>query len=78
MTVDYYAEYAVFSWYNPFIYTQSTDIIAAFQSVYPEIKGIYEKIRFEGLSFETRHIGGNCSRTIGCYGKWSDLCNIYE
>ena len=58
VTVDYYAEYAVFSWYNPFIYTQSTDIIAAFQSIYPEIKGIYEKIRFEGLSFETRHIGG--------------------
>ncbi len=58
ITVDYYADYAVFSWYNPFIYTQSTDIIAAFRSVYPEIKGIYEKIRFDGLSFETRHIGG--------------------
>lgn len=58
LTVDYYADYAVFSWYNAFIYTQSTDIIAAFQSVYPEIKGIYEKIRFEGPTFETRHIWG--------------------
>ncbi len=58
LTVDYYAEYAVFSWYNTFIYEQRAIIIAAFQKVYPEIKGAYEKIRFEGLNFESQHIYG--------------------
>ncbi|MBL3715661.1 methyltransferase [Lactococcus garvieae] len=61
VTVDYYAGYAVFSWYNAFIYAQSSDIIAAFQSVYPEIKGAYEKIRFEGLHFESRFLYGQAA-----------------
>lgn len=46
-TVDFYANYAVFSWYNTFIYRQKLEILSAFSHIYPEICGIYEKMRFE-------------------------------
>lgn len=46
LTIDYYNQYVVFSWYNATLYTHRTEVINAFQQCYPEIKGIYEKIRF--------------------------------
>jgi 23S rRNA (cytosine1962-C5)-methyltransferase len=59
MTVDIYNDYAVFSWYNPFIYTLKAEIIAGFQAAFPEVLGAYEKIRFKGLDFESQHIYGD-------------------
>lgn len=47
ITVDLYNDYAVFSWYNETLYQHRELITAAFQGVYPEVKGAYEKIRFE-------------------------------
>lgn len=47
LTIDLYADFAVISWYNSSIYQQKKLILAAFLEVYPEIAGIYEKIRFE-------------------------------
>ncbi|HGA1149088.1 TPA: class I SAM-dependent rRNA methyltransferase [Streptococcus suis] len=58
MTVDLYDEYAVFSWYNTFIYSVKEMIVAAFQQVFPEVRGAYEKIRFKGLAFESAHLYG--------------------
>ncbi|HFI0427299.1 class I SAM-dependent rRNA methyltransferase [Streptococcus suis] len=58
MTVDLYDEYAVFSWYNTFIYSVKEMIVAAFQQVFPEVRGSYEKIRFKGLAFESAHLYG--------------------
>ena len=46
VTIDFYAGYAVFSWYNAFIFAQKKEILSAFKVVFPEIIGIYEKIRF--------------------------------
>lgn len=61
VTVDYYAGYAVFSWYNAFIYEQKAELIAAFRAVYPELIGAYEKIRFSGLDFESQQIYGGAA-----------------
>lgn len=58
MTVDLYDEYVVFSWYNTFIYSVKEMIVAAFQQVFPEVRGAYEKIRFKGLAFESAHLYG--------------------
>lgn len=58
LTIDFYAGFAVFSWYNTFIYQQKELILDTFREVFPEIIGGYEKIRFEGMAFESRHIFG--------------------
>lgn len=58
LTVDRYGEYAVFSWYNAYVYSLREDIVAAFQTVFPELVGAYEKIRFKGLDYETSPLYG--------------------
>ena len=57
-TVDLYEEYAVFSWYNSFVFSIKDQIVAAFQQVFPEVAGAYEKIRFKGLDYESGHLYG--------------------
>ncbi|MHC5229167.1 class I SAM-dependent rRNA methyltransferase [Enterococcus sp. LJL99] len=46
LIIDRYADFAVFSWYNETLYHHKKEIIQAFQVVFPEICGAYEKIRF--------------------------------
>lgn len=46
LVVDYYAEYAVFHWYNKGLYMHRHHIYDAFQNNFPMIKGIYEKKRY--------------------------------
>ncbi|KZK38179.1 LSU methyltransferase [Lactococcus cremoris] len=58
LTIDFYNGFAVFSWYNPFIYSQKKAIIKAFQVVFPDIKGAYEKLRFSEATLESQHIFG--------------------
>ena len=58
MTLDLYGDYVVFSWYNSYIYGIRQEIIAAFNQVFPEVLGAYEKIRFRGLDYESAHIYG--------------------
>ena len=58
LTIDLYGDYALLSWYNPFVYNLSAVIVDAFQTVYPEIKGGYEKIRVKGLDYESAHLYG--------------------
>ncbi|BDD42837.1 SAM-dependent methyltransferase [Streptococcus ruminantium] len=58
LTVDLYGEYAVFSWYNTFIYSIKDRIVSAFRNVFPEIKGSYEKIRFKGGDVESAFLYG--------------------
>ncbi len=58
LTIDLYGEFALFSWYNSFIYHQKELIVAAFQKVFPDVKGAYQKIRFKGLDFESSHLYG--------------------
>ena len=57
-TVDLYDEFVVFSWYNLYVYQIKEIILAAFQEVFPEIRGGYEKIRFKGLDYESAHVYG--------------------
>lgn len=58
LTIDLYDRFALFSWYNTFIYSIRNEIVAAFQVVFPEIAGAYEKIRFKGLDIESAHLFG--------------------
>ena len=57
-TVDLYDEFVVFSWYNLYVYQIKEIILAAFQEVFPEVRGGYEKIRFKGLDYESAHVYG--------------------
>ena len=57
-TIDLYGDYALFSWYNAFVYSLKDVIVEAFQAVFPEVLGGYEKIRFKGLDFESDHLLG--------------------
>ncbi|RSI87774.1 Ribosomal RNA large subunit methyltransferase I [Streptococcus mitis] len=58
LTVDLYGDYAVFSWYNSYVYQIRQTISEAFRQVFPEILGAYEKIRFKGLDYESAHVYG--------------------
>ncbi len=58
LTVDLYGEYAVFSWYNSYVYQIRQTISEAFRQVFPEVLGAYEKIRFKGLDYESAHVYG--------------------
>lgn len=58
LTIDYYAGYAVVSWYNRTIYHHRQLIMENFLKVYPEILGIYEKNRFKSDLPESNHYVG--------------------
>lgn len=58
LTVDLYGDYAVFSWYNSYVYQIRKAISEAFRQVFPEVLGAYEKIRFKGLDYESAHVYG--------------------
>ncbi len=58
LTVDLYGDYAVFSWYNSYVYQIRQTISEAFRQVFPEVLGSYEKIRFKGLDYESAHVCG--------------------
>ena len=57
-TIDLYGEFVVFSWYNPFVFQIKETILTAFQEVFPEVRGGYEKIRFKSLDYESAHLYG--------------------
>lgn len=58
LTVDLYGDYAVFSWYNSYVYQIRQTISEAFRQVFPEVLGAYEKICFKGLDYESAHVYG--------------------
>ena len=58
LTVDLYGDYAVFSWYNSYVYQIRKVISEAFRQVFPEVLGTYEKLRFKGLDYESAHVYG--------------------
>ncbi|MGI0346118.1 class I SAM-dependent rRNA methyltransferase [Streptococcus pneumoniae] len=58
LTVDLYGDYAVFSWYNSYVYQIRQTISEAFRQVFPEVLGAYEKIRFKGFDYEYAHVYG--------------------
>ena len=58
LTVDLYGDYAVFSWYNSYVYQIRKVISEAFRQVFPEVLGAYGKIRFKGLDYESAHVYG--------------------
>ena len=58
LTVDLYGDYAVFSWYNSYVYQIRKVISEAFRQVFPEVLGTYEKIRFKGLDYESAQVYG--------------------
>ena len=58
LVVDLYGDYAVFSWYNSYVYQIRQIISEAFRQVFPEVLGTYEKIRFKGLDYESAHVYG--------------------
>ena len=58
LTVDLYGDYAVFSWYNSYVYQIRKVISEAFRQVFPEVLGAYEKIRFKGLDYESAYVYG--------------------
>lgn len=47
LSIDWYDHYLVLSWYNETIYYYKKQILAVLKEVLPEVKGIYEKIRFK-------------------------------
>lgn len=58
LTVDRYGDYALFTWYNTFVYGLKEPIVRAFQAVYPELVGGYDKCRFEGAPQVSAHLYG--------------------
>lgn len=58
LTIDRYGDYALFSWYNSFVYGLKDVIIAAFFDVFPDLIGGYEKCRFQGASHVSAHVYG--------------------
>ncbi|MFC6347995.1 class I SAM-dependent rRNA methyltransferase [Vagococcus carniphilus] len=50
LTIDWYDNYLVLSWYNLSIYQHQKEIVALLSEIIPDIKGIYEKIRFKSES----------------------------
>lgn len=58
LTIDRYGDYALFSWYNPLVYSLKLTIVSAFRQVYPELLGGYEKVRFAGVPLESAHLYG--------------------
>lgn len=58
LTVDLYGDYAVFSWYNSYVYQIRQTISEAFRQVFPEVLGAYEKIRFKSFDYESAHVYG--------------------
>lgn len=58
LIIDLYETFAVFSWYNETMIEKKAMIIAAFQAVFPEIIGAYEKIRFQSNLPESQHLFG--------------------
>lgn len=58
LTIDLYGDYALFSWYNPFVFSLKEMIVSAFQTAFPEVLGAYEKIRFKGLDYESAFVYG--------------------
>ena len=59
LIIDYYVNFAVFSWYNETLYLAREVLLKAFKAAYPEIVGIYEKIRFETTRLpESQHVNG--------------------
>lgn len=59
LIIDYYAQFAVVSWYNETLYTYRSCLLSAFQQVYSDIEGVYEKIRFETNKLpESQHVYG--------------------
>ena len=58
LTVDLYGDYAVFSWYNSYVYQIRQTISEAFRQVFPEVLGAYEKIRFKRLDYESAYVYG--------------------
>ncbi len=59
LTIDFYQGYAVFSWYNPFLYSLREELLVAFKKAIPEILGAYEKLRFRGAEIESQHLYGS-------------------
>ncbi|MDH6365235.1 23S rRNA (cytosine1962-C5)-methyltransferase [Enterococcus sp. PF1-24] len=58
LTIDWYDNYAVFSWYNEVILQKKAEIVAAFQAVYPEVLGASEKIRYKSQLPESQWLYG--------------------
>lgn len=58
ITVDFYNGYAVLSWYNRTIEMHKNEIVQALQTVFPEIKGIYQKWRYQNATKESAHLLG--------------------
>lgn len=58
LIIDLYLNHAVFSWYNETLYQKKAVIVAAFQKVFPEMIGAYEKVRFEGNYPESQLLYG--------------------
>lgn len=59
ITVDYYADYLVISWYNQTIYHFQKMLVDSLLAVFPNAKGVVEKIRFKSELKESRWLAGD-------------------
>lgn len=58
LTIDYYGGYYVFIWYNRGIYQQRDMILAAFNQVFNDYEGIYEKNNYRHAEIKSQHVLG--------------------
>lgn len=58
LSIDRYGDFALFTWYNTFVYSIKEIIIEAFQQIYPEFVGAYEKVRFPQAGHQSAHLYG--------------------
>ena len=53
VTIDYYAGYVIISWYSEGIYRYQEEILVAFKEVFSDLKGMYEKYRYQRQDGQT-------------------------
>ncbi len=58
VTVDYYADYLVISWYNETIYHLKDSVVNSLLAAFPQAKGTVEKIRFKSDQKESQWLAG--------------------
>ena len=62
---------------KPFI--RKAELLTAFRTVYPDIIGAYEKIRFSTKIYPNHSfVWRTSTRAITCHRKWRSICYLFK
>lgn len=58
LTIDYYEGYYVFTWYSQGIYEHRDMVLEAFEQVFTNYEGVYEKNNYKQATVKSQHVLG--------------------